>query len=194
LGQPNLAIYFNFGARSNVSNIIGCIAGFVNVGGLLGVPLIAWSADKFGRRKAMMFCCMCAWWALPKFFSDQFTLRFMALGAALAAGSRNLAMLIAGRFFTGFGGWAMMLVAVLYAAEIAPASQVISIGVGRCCSYKWNQRGLLGGMIGFGLSTGYIVSYLHACWFYSNTWSRSALVGRDTAFSSMRILSIGVFR
>jgi MFS family permease len=50
----------------------------------------------------------------------------MALGAALAAGSRNLAMLIAGRFWTGFGGWAMMLVGVLYAAEIAPATQVSS--------------------------------------------------------------------
>lgn len=65
---------------------------------------------------------------------------FILLGAGLASGAVNLPMLILGRFFTGVGGWSAVLCAIVYSQEISPAK----------------QRGALGGIIGVGLSCGYI--------------------------------------
>jgi MFS family permease len=65
---------------------------------------------------------------------------FCAVGGALCAGSVNIAMLIACRFIQGIGlGQSIVLVA-LYITEVA----------------NKNNRGLLSGLTGCGLASGYV--------------------------------------
>lgn len=122
LGQPNLFAYFDFEDKSNAPGIIGAIAGLLNVGGIIGVPIIVEVSDRFGRKWAFFGACC-----------------FSFIGAALGAGAQNLGMLLAARLITGMGAWSNLMCAVTYQQEIAPATRrgVLggSVGVGISCGY-----------------------------------------------------------
>jgi MFS family permease len=69
---------------------------------------------------------------------------FCIVGGALTAGSINVAMLITCRFIQGIGLGASIVLVSLYITEVA---------------HK-NNRGLLSGLVGCSLSSGYVV-YVH---------------------------------
>ncbi|KZO89794.1 general substrate transporter [Calocera viscosa TUFC12733] len=106
LGQPNLATYFDFANRSNVSGIEGAIAGLFNVGGFFGVLSTPVVSDRWGRKSSFWFAGF-----------------FVLLGAGLGAGSINVTMLILARFFTGYGAWSFVVCTIVYQQELAPATR-----------------------------------------------------------------------
>lgn len=84
LGEPSFLTYF--GLDDNSTGIVGAINGLYQTGGLFGCLSAAWTADRFGRRKAL-------------FFASCLTI----LGSALQAGSVHVAMFIVARFITALG-------------------------------------------------------------------------------------------
>jgi MFS family permease len=64
----------------------GAINGVFQAGGLIGALTCTWTADKFGRRKALFVGSM-----------------FATVGGALQAGSVHMAMFIITRVISGLG-------------------------------------------------------------------------------------------
>lgn len=118
LGQPNLMAFFN----SPSPGIIGAVAALLNVGGIIGVPIIVEVSDRFGRKWAFFGSCC-----------------FSYLGAGLGAGAQTMGMLLAARLITGMGAWSNLMCAVTYQQEISPATRrgVLggSVGVGISIGY-----------------------------------------------------------
>lgn len=85
LGESGFVTYFNLD-DSDSTGLIGAINGLYQTGGLFGCLSAGWTADQFGRRKAL-FIASC----------------FAILGSALQAGSVHVAMFILARFITALG-------------------------------------------------------------------------------------------
>lgn len=68
------------------NSIIGAANGLFSVGGVMGALILAWMADVYGRKKALLASSIVT-----------------ILGGALSAGAAHVAMFIIGRWITGVG-------------------------------------------------------------------------------------------
>ncbi|KAF9031875.1 general substrate transporter [Hymenopellis radicata] len=94
------------GPRFSNDGLVGLIASiFARTSSFFGMFPVAWMADKWGRRRTIMFGAI-----------------VYILGGALQTGARSMDMMLAGRFFAGFGSGIMSDMAPLYQAEIAHPS------------------------------------------------------------------------
>ncbi|KAF8059825.1 general substrate transporter [Lyophyllum atratum] len=124
------------GPRYKNENLVGLIASIF--GGFFGMIPVAYAADKFGRRKTI-----------------QLGAAVYILGGALQTGARNMDMMLAGRFFAGFGVGIMSDLAPLYQAEIAHPSirgrlttlQQFMLGIGAFIA-SWVTYGTSAGLKG----------------------------------------------
>jgi MFS family permease len=71
---------------SQTANLIGAMNGVNSAGSAIGAVFTSWSADKFGRLRSIQLGAI-----------------IMCVGAALCAGSVNVAMFLVARFIAGFG-------------------------------------------------------------------------------------------
>lgn len=91
IGQPSFYVSFNLATTgtpgySHTSNLIGAMNGLNSAGSAFGCWFTAWAADKLGRKRSI-----------------QLGASIMIVGAALCAGSVNIAMFLVARFIAGFG-------------------------------------------------------------------------------------------
>lgn len=93
------------GPRINNSNQEGLVTSLLLLGAFFACPSAGYFADWKGRRIAIIIGCLC-----------------FLLGGSLQTGAQSIEMMMAGRFFAGWGiGWLSML-APLYQSEIAQSS------------------------------------------------------------------------
>ncbi|KAF2792178.1 general substrate transporter [Melanomma pulvis-pyrius CBS 109.77] len=106
-GLPSFYSYFNLdttGPKVRYANdIIGATQGLYSGGGIFGCCLIAWLADKLGRKRAVQLVCT-----------------ICVVSAILQAAAVHIGMLLVGRFFNGLGAGMMNVVVPLYQSEISP--------------------------------------------------------------------------
>ncbi|KAG6816364.1 hypothetical protein H0H87_006637 [Tephrocybe sp. NHM501043] len=93
------------GPRYENDNLVGLITSIFVLGCFFGMFPVAYFADKLGRRITIQIGAL-----------------IYVLGGALQTGARNMDMMLAGRFFAGFGVGVMADLAPLYQAEIAHPS------------------------------------------------------------------------
>ena len=77
--------------------------GLFQAGGLSGVLVAGWQADKLGRCKAILISTF-----------------ITIIGSALQAGSVHIGMFLAARFITGFGVGGLVMLIPLWQSEVAP--------------------------------------------------------------------------
>nr|GAT43894.1 predicted protein [Mycena chlorophos] len=87
------------------TNLQGLVVSIFVLGCFFGMIPVAYVADRFGRRKTI-----------------QFGAAIYMVGGALQTGAHNMSMMLAGRFFAGYGVGIMSDLAPLYQAEIAHPS------------------------------------------------------------------------
>ncbi|OQV08484.1 hypothetical protein CLAIMM_12748 [Cladophialophora immunda] len=104
LAQPSFYTYFNLSSRSNENDIIGLMNSLYQAGGFLGTFTVAFSADRWGRRAGI---------AIPS--------ALVLIMGGLLAGSVNLAMFIACRFWAGWGSYALVSAIPVWMNEVVPA-------------------------------------------------------------------------
>ncbi|KAF9262483.1 general substrate transporter [Marasmius fiardii PR-910] len=123
------------GVYSN-PNLVGLITSIFGV--FAGMFPVAYAADHFGRRMTIQFACL-----------------VYMFGGAMQTGARNMDMMLAGRFFAGFGVGILADLAPLYQAEIAHPSirgrlttlQQFMLGIGAFCA-SWITYGCAQGIPG----------------------------------------------
>ena len=103
LGQPTFLSYFRLYTRSNSTQLQGAINGLFQGGGLLGTLSCIGTADRFGRRWALLINSV-----------------ITVIGGGLQAGSVNMPMYLVARFITGWGIGALVTLVPLYQSEISP--------------------------------------------------------------------------
>lgn len=80
--------YFDLATRPHANNLIGAMNGLFQAGAFFGALCISWIADRFGRKMAI---------TVPAIL--------VVISGALLAGSVNIGMFIAFRFFSGMGSF-----------------------------------------------------------------------------------------
>jgi MFS family permease len=85
-GQPSFSIYMDLTTRNDVPALIGTATGLFYAGGAFGAMLNSYLADKIGRKWTV---CVAAIISI--------------IATACTAGSVNIGMFIAFRFFVGLG-------------------------------------------------------------------------------------------
>jgi MFS family permease len=74
------------------------------LGSFFGMIPVAYLADFFGRRKTIQFGAAVYMYVFPPpDLISKLTRLLCSLGGALQTGARNMDMMLAGRFFAGFG-------------------------------------------------------------------------------------------
>ncbi|KAK7045192.1 MFS domain-containing protein [Favolaschia claudopus] len=124
------------GSRWGNANLQGLVVSIF--GAFFGMFPVAYAADYFGRRVTI-----------------QLGAAVYILGGALQTGARNMDMMLAGRFFAGFGVGIMSDLAPLYQAEIAHPSirgrlttlQQFMLGIGAFVA-SWVTYGCSAGLSG----------------------------------------------
>ncbi|KAI9499947.1 general substrate transporter [Coemansia spiralis] len=82
---------------------VGVITSMLTAGCFVGSLFAGYLADKFSRKRTIMVACV-----------------VFTLGAAIQCGSRNRAMLIAGRFVAGLGVGVLSMTVPIFQSEISP--------------------------------------------------------------------------
>ncbi|KAF8152579.1 general substrate transporter [Crassisporium funariophilum] len=126
------------GSRFNNPNLEGLIASIFVLGCFFGMFPVAYFADSLGRRVTI-----------------QIGAAIYIVGGALQTGAQNMDMMLAGRFFAGFGVGIVSDLAPLYQAEIAHPSirgrlttlQQFMLGIGAFCA-SWITFGTSAGLKG----------------------------------------------
>lgn len=95
LGQPSFVKYMGLDTRPNASGLEGAMNALFYAGGFFGALFTSWFADYAGRLRTIGLACI-----------------IQVIAAALCAGSVNVGMFIAFRFFTGWRSVAVTIVAV----------------------------------------------------------------------------------
>jgi len=86
LGQPSFNAYMGLATRADTEGLIGTMTGLFYVGGVVGCVLTAWMADRFGRK-----------------ITAATGAAISLVATACLAGSVDIGMFIAFRFFVGVG-------------------------------------------------------------------------------------------
>lgn len=86
IGQPSFNAYMNLDTNRNAEGLIGTMTGLFYAGGVFGCILNSWLADKYGRKWTMIIASS-----------------IVIISTACLAGSVNIGMFIAFRFFVGLG-------------------------------------------------------------------------------------------
>jgi MFS family permease len=91
VGQPTFYIYFNLAVEgergySHTSQLIGAMNGLSSVGSVIGCGITSWIADSLGRKRNIQIGSLT-----------------LIVGAALCAGSVNMAMFLIARLIAGIG-------------------------------------------------------------------------------------------
>ncbi|KAF4622597.1 hypothetical protein D9613_009006 [Agrocybe pediades] len=126
------------GSRYDNPDLQGLIASIFVLGCFFGMVPVAYLADRFGRR-----------------ITIQVGAAVYIVGGALQTGARDMDMMLAGRFFAGFGVGIVSDLAPLYQAEIAHPSirgrlttlQQFMLGIGAFCA-SWITYGTSAGLKG----------------------------------------------
>ncbi|KAJ7137406.1 general substrate transporter [Mycena crocata] len=126
------------GPRYENTSLQGLIVSIFVLGCFFGMIPVAYAADAFGRR-----------------ITIQIGAAVYILGGALQTGAQNMDMMLAGRFFAGFGVGIMSDLAPLYQAEIAHPSirgrlttlQQFMLGIGAFTA-SWVTYGCSAGLKG----------------------------------------------
>ncbi|KAF8175574.1 general substrate transporter [Pholiota molesta] len=126
------------GPRYSNTNLQGLITSIFVLGCFFGMIPVAYIADRFGRRKTI-----------------QFGAAVYIFGGAIQTGAQNMDMMLAGRFFAGFGVGIVSDLAPIYQAEIAHPSirgrlttlQQFMLGIGAFCA-SWITFGTSAGLKG----------------------------------------------
>jgi MFS family permease len=103
--------------------VLGAVSSLFAFGAALGAICQGWLADWIGRKKSLAVSAL-----------------FSLVGAAWAAGSPYLAMLITTRILHGFGLGMLICLVPLYLTEVSPA----------------HCRGVMSGMTVMGFGLGYV--------------------------------------
>lgn len=106
---------------------IELLSGAINIYSLVGALLAGWTSDRLGRRLTIVL-----------------TNAFFLVGPLIMTLASGYAALMAGRFIAGIGVGYALVIAPVYAAEIAPAS----------------SRGLLSSLPEIFINTGVMLSYV----------------------------------
>ena len=127
LGQPAFLTYMGLADAQgrvvkNLLNTEGATSGVFQAGAAVGTILTAIVMDRFGRRNCMYYNSIVG-----------------LFGGALIAGSRNISMFLAGRFFAGCSSFGFLVITPVYTTELAPP----------------RARGLFVGMNGVFIGMGY---------------------------------------
>ncbi|TRM63470.1 general substrate transporter [Schizophyllum amplum] len=93
------------GPRYSNDSLKGLITSIFVLGCFFGMIPVAWLADKIGRRYTIQAACV-----------------VYMFGGAMQTGAKNMDMMLAGRFFAGFGVGILADLAPIYQAEIAHPS------------------------------------------------------------------------
>ncbi|OQV04830.1 hypothetical protein CLAIMM_09654 [Cladophialophora immunda] len=143
LGQPSFIEYFHLDTREDATDLISTMNGIFQAGGVIGTISLPWVADRFGRK----WGC-----AVPAIL--------ILVSGAILAGSVNVGMFIAFRFFSGAGCWSTLAAVSVMMNEITPVH-------------------IRGAMVDIN-AVMYVLGYVFACWvgfgcyFWttggSNTW------------------------
>ncbi|KAJ9640902.1 hypothetical protein H2199_005570 [Coniosporium tulheliwenetii] len=152
IGQPSF--YSNLGLApqgepgyDRTAELIGAFNGVNSAGSALAAIFTAWSSDKWGRLRTMqMGCC------------------FSIVGAALCAGSVNVAMFMVARIVAGWGVGMLITVIPMYQAEVSTPE----------------SRGFMVSMHGIMFAMGYTLSAWigFGCYFVSASGSDSSFAWR----------------
>ncbi|KXN91888.1 Quinate permease [Leucoagaricus sp. SymC.cos] len=126
------------GPRYADPNLQGLITSIFVLGCFFGMFIVAYVADRFGRRKTI-----------------QFGAAIYMVGGVLQTAAQNMDMMLAGRFFAGYGVGIVSDLAPLYQAEIAHPSirgrlttlQQFMLGIGAFCA-SWITYGTSAGLKG----------------------------------------------
>ncbi|KIW80195.1 hypothetical protein Z517_06810 [Fonsecaea pedrosoi CBS 271.37] len=89
----------------NAPGLIGATTGVFQAGGVIGIIISGYLADKIGRKRTSIYIGIVG-----------------IISSAIISASQNVGMFIALRFFTGATGFAFMTVMIVYCAELAPAA------------------------------------------------------------------------
>lgn len=85
-GQPSFIEYMGLATNPHFESLIGTMTGLFYAGGVFGCVLNSWMADRFGRKLTVCTAYL-----------------ILLISTACLAGSVNIGMFIAFRFFVGLG-------------------------------------------------------------------------------------------
>ncbi|KAF2494373.1 MFS transporter [Lophium mytilinum] len=141
LGQPSFIMYMGLATNKHAESLIGTMTGLFYAGGVFGCLLNAWMADRFGRKITVCTGAV-----------------INIISTACLAGSVNIGMFIAFRFFCGVGSYMLYLSVPLWVIELCPPK----------------GRSILGGIVGLFGVIGYILAaYVGIGFFYYKTTTSS---------------------
>ncbi|PGH22944.1 hypothetical protein AJ80_02993 [Polytolypa hystricis UAMH7299] len=152
IGQPSFYKDFNLAMQGepgydHTSNMIGAMNGLNSAGSAFGCAFIAWSADAYGRKRSLQLGAI-----------------VLIIGAALCAGSVNIAMFLVARFIAGLGIGILITGIPMYQAEASTPS----------------ARGFMVSMHGVMIAMGYsFASWIgFGCYFMSSSGNPSSFAWR----------------
>ncbi|KAJ5282004.1 hypothetical protein N7478_007376 [Penicillium angulare] len=121
IGQPEFIKYFSNPNDNTTGGVVSAFQG----GAILGTIVNVFTGDRLGRKRSVFFgaCVSC-------------------FGCALQAGSKNMTMLIIGRFIAGIAVGMLTSIVPMYAGEMAESS----------------TRGMMSGLLQWMLSWGYLIA------------------------------------
>ncbi|QKX58701.1 uncharacterized protein TRUGW13939_05828 [Talaromyces rugulosus] len=103
-GLPSFFAYFDLkDGSSRQTSIEATTQGIFYAGGIIGCGVVAWLADKLGRKRSVQIITIAC-----------------IVSAAIQAGSVHIAMLLVGRFFNGMGSGMINVIVPLYQSEVSP--------------------------------------------------------------------------
>jgi MFS family permease len=108
LGQPAFLTYMGLADAQgrvigNLLNTEGATSGVFQAGAAVGTIFTAIVMDRFGRRNCVYYNSIVG-----------------LFGGALIAGSRNISMFLAGRFFAGMSSFGFLVITPVYSTELSP--------------------------------------------------------------------------
>ena len=103
MAQPSFLAYFELDTRPDATDIISTMNGLFQAGSFVGALMITWVGDRWGRKMAI---------TVPAIL--------VLISGACLAGSVNVSMFLAFRFFSGMGSWMLLGSVPVWMTEIVP--------------------------------------------------------------------------